>query len=59
MRPLRYSINVTADRLCDHRVMVADEDLHRHVVSIDALIVVPRDRMPSAAMAWLRATALQ
>ena len=30
MRPLRYSINVTLDGCCDHRVMVADEDLHRH-----------------------------
>jgi dihydrofolate reductase len=32
MRPLRYSINVTLDGCCDHRVMVADEDLHRHAV---------------------------
>src|SRR5262249_55646604 len=30
MRPLRYSINVTLDGCCDHRVMLADEDLHRH-----------------------------
>ena len=30
MRPLRYSINVTLDGCCDHRAMVADEDLHRH-----------------------------
>ena len=30
MRPLRYSINVTLDRCCDHRAMFADEDLHRH-----------------------------
>jgi dihydrofolate reductase len=30
MRPLRYSINVTLDGCCDHRVMVPDEDLHRH-----------------------------
>ena len=30
MRPLRYSINVTLDGCCDHRVMFADEDLHRH-----------------------------
>jgi dihydrofolate reductase len=30
MRPLRYSINVTLDGCCDHHVMVADEDLHRH-----------------------------
>jgi dihydrofolate reductase len=32
MRPLRYSINVTLDGCCDHRVIVADEDLHRHAV---------------------------
>jgi dihydrofolate reductase len=30
MRPLRYSINVTLDGCCDHRVMLADEDMHRH-----------------------------
>jgi dihydrofolate reductase len=30
MRPLRYSINVTLDGCCDHRVIVADEELHRH-----------------------------
>jgi dihydrofolate reductase len=42
MRPLRYSINVTVDGCCDHRVMVADEDLHRHavenLVQADALL---------------------
>src|ERR1041385_7060905 len=32
MRPLRYSINVTLDGCCDHRVMVPDEELHRHAV---------------------------
>src|ERR1700756_243274 len=32
MRPLRYSINVTLDGCCDHRVVLADEDLHRHAV---------------------------
>ncbi len=32
MQPLRYSINVTLDGCCDHRAMVADEDLHRHAV---------------------------
>src|SRR5262249_39026851 len=32
MRPLRYSINVTLDGCCDHRVMLADEDMHRHAV---------------------------
>jgi dihydrofolate reductase len=30
MRPLRYSINVTLDGCCDHRVVIADEELHRH-----------------------------
>jgi dihydrofolate reductase len=30
MRPLRYAINVTLDGCCDHRVMSADEELHRH-----------------------------
>ena len=30
MRPLRYSINVTLDGCCDHRVMTPDEELHRH-----------------------------
>jgi len=30
MRPLRYSINVTLDGCCDHRAILADEDLHRH-----------------------------
>jgi dihydrofolate reductase len=32
MRPLRYSINVALDGCCDHRAIVADEDLHRHAV---------------------------
>src|SRR5574342_915589 len=32
MRPLRYSINVTLDGCCDHRVMIADQDVHRHAV---------------------------
>ena len=42
MRPLRYSINVTLDGCCDHRVMDADEDLHRHaaknIAQADALL---------------------
>jgi dihydrofolate reductase len=42
MRPLRYSINVTLDGCCDHRVGVADEELHRHhaenLAQADALI---------------------
>jgi dihydrofolate reductase len=36
MQPLRYSINVTLDGCCDHRVMIADEDLHRHAVENNA-----------------------
>ena len=32
MRPLRYSINVTLDGCCDHRVITPDEDLLRHAV---------------------------
>jgi dihydrofolate reductase len=42
MRPLRYSINVTLDGCCDHRVMIPDEDLHRHaaenIARADALL---------------------
>jgi dihydrofolate reductase len=30
MQALRYSINVTLDGCCDHRAIVADEELHRH-----------------------------
>jgi dihydrofolate reductase len=32
MRPLRYSINVTLDGCCDHRVGIADEELHQHAM---------------------------
>src|SRR5215213_8197457 len=43
MRPLRYSINVTLDGCCDHRAMVADEELHRHamenIAQADALLL--------------------
>jgi hypothetical protein len=43
MRPLRYSINVTMDGCCDHREMIADEDLHRHamenIAQADALLL--------------------
>ena len=42
-RPLRYSINVTLDGCCDHRAMIADEDLHRHamenIARADALLL--------------------
>jgi dihydrofolate reductase len=30
MRPLRYSINVTLDGCCDHRVGIPDDAMHRH-----------------------------
>ena len=33
MRPLRYSINVTLDGCCDHRVGIPDEDLHRNAMA--------------------------
>jgi dihydrofolate reductase len=43
MRPLRYSINVTLDGCCDHRAIIADEDLHRHamenIAQADALLL--------------------
>jgi dihydrofolate reductase len=43
MQPLRYSINVTLDGCCDHRVGIPDEDLHRNAVEnithADALLL--------------------
>ena len=43
MRPLRYSINVTLDGCCDHRVGIADEELHQNaangIARSDALIL--------------------
>ena len=43
MRPLRYSINVTLDGCVDHRVMIPDEELHRHAAEgierADALLL--------------------
>jgi dihydrofolate reductase len=42
VRPLRYSINVTLDGCCDHRVLFPDQDLHRraveHLERADALL---------------------
>jgi dihydrofolate reductase len=32
MRPLRYSINITLDGCCDHRVGISDPELHRNAV---------------------------
>jgi len=59
VRPLRYSINVTLDGCCDHRVGIADEELHRHAVEnidrADALLFgrVTYEMMESA---WRLAT---
>jgi dihydrofolate reductase len=43
VRPLRYSINVTLDGCCDHRVMLPDEELHRYFAAdlerADALLL--------------------
>jgi len=64
MRPLRYSINITLDGCCDHRVIVPDEDLHRHATEIlaqaDALLfgrvtyemMEAAWRLPAPAGAW-------
>ncbi len=42
MRPLRYSINLTLDGCTDHRVGIADEELHRraaeNIERADALV---------------------
>jgi dihydrofolate reductase len=42
MGAVRYSINVTLDGCCDHSVMIADENLHRHaaegIARADALL---------------------
>lgn len=42
MRPLRYSINVTLDGCCDHRVIPPSEALHRYaaagIAQADALL---------------------
>jgi dihydrofolate reductase len=59
MRPLRYSINVTLDGCCDHRVGIADEELHRHatanIARADALLFgrVTYEMMEAA---WRRET---
>jgi dihydrofolate reductase len=43
MRPLRYSINITLDGCCDHRVGIPDAELHQYTAGIlaraDALIL--------------------
>lgn len=33
MRSLRYSINITLDGCCDHRVMIPDEATHQHAAA--------------------------
>jgi dihydrofolate reductase len=42
MRPLRYSINITLDGCCDHRVGIPNETLHQHAIenfaNADALL---------------------
>src|SRR5216683_492999 len=54
MRPLRYSINITLDGCCDHRAILADEELHRHaaenLAQADALLFgrVTYDMMEAA-----------
>src|SRR5262245_19670956 len=44
MRPLRYSIFVTLDGCCDHRVIPPDEELHRPAIEnfdrADAMVFV-------------------
>ena len=64
MRPIRYSINVTLDGCCDHRVMIADEALHVNAAAniewADALLfgrvtyemMESAWRMPAAAEMW-------
>jgi len=54
MRPLRYSINVTLDGCCDHRVGIPDAELHQYTADIlaraDALMFgrVTYDMMETA-----------
>lgn len=64
MRPLRYSINVTLDGCCDHREMIADDELHRRALEkieqADALLfgrvtyemMESAWRLPAAEDAW-------
>lgn len=55
MRPLRYSINVTLDGCCDHRMGIPDEDLHRNaaenIARADALLF-GRVTYEMMAVAW-------
>lgn len=64
MRPLRFSINITLDGCYDHRVGIADEELHRHAIEniaqADALLfgrvtyemMEAAWRQPTPAGAW-------
>ena len=64
MRTYRYSINITLDGCCDHRVIDPNEDIHRHatenLAQADALLFgrVTYERMeaawrtPAPAGAW-------
>ena len=55
MRPLRYSINVTLDGCCDHRVGIADEELHRHAVeNLDQADALLFGRVTYELMEWWR-----
>jgi hypothetical protein len=43
VRPLRYSINITLDGCCDHRAVLAYDEMHRHhtekLAQADALLL--------------------
>ncbi|HET9769364.1 MAG TPA: dihydrofolate reductase family protein [Acidimicrobiia bacterium] len=63
MRPLRYSINVTLDGCCDHRVGIPDDELHHfwaaELERADALLygrvlyqMMEEAWRPSATGAW-------
>jgi hypothetical protein len=39
---LRYSIDVTLDGCCEHREMIADEDLHRHAMETYLRVVAKK-----------------
>jgi dihydrofolate reductase len=64
MRPLRYSINVTLDGCCDHRMNLGNEAIHRHAVEnltrADALLFgrVTYEMMEGAWRLPMRAGAL-
>jgi dihydrofolate reductase len=57
MRPLLYSINVTLDGCCDHRVGIPDEHIHRHAAeNIDRAVALLFGRVTYVLMeaAWRR-----